>query len=446
MSISSSGLNPSSDGWRTFDALDVKQSPKNTLKERAAYLDLAKDTATSPLISITAQKIKAYTEEKTGVIRTPFRLPLFPPWSKSTPKYEAYEITAPSSSKPIAEMQVMVQQEVSAIVNEVDYNGLNVVTKFINFYKKEREKDQTISGIEAFHKFQPNSEEEYKTGGTSCVGKAWDMVRRLNDRQIVASVLVESKETDTPVTHAAVAVPCSDGILLVDVELDVPVIPLPSEKPSFIRFLPGNGTLADPDLTASIEIVRVPGNYTTSTPMIVKRDTVSVETEKKKNSYHQLILRPCANPDESVMKRWLVEESFYPVSTGTRNGQVQHAFKIVALNRITFNIGDKKFRIPIDAFDPVAHAVDRNQLAQDAGQPASEEEKDFIFGTKINNPVNEEVILQGTTLGDLFEAPNIQPMIGGAFFEPFKTDKTLLINQIFDVVAHKEVLKNLKGK
>ena len=64
------------------------------------------------------------------------------------------------------------------------------------------------------------------TRGTNCVGKALEISKRLNGlaEKVEAHVIVESKGLNEPAIHAAVAVPCRDGILLIDINRDVPIM------------------------------------------------------------------------------------------------------------------------------------------------------------------------------------------------------------------------------
>jgi hypothetical protein len=334
-------------------------------------------------------------------------------------------------------MEVKTQGVISDVRKGVDYNGLHIVNEFIKFCEEQRKIDPKMNSVEIFHRFQPDSREEASlTHGTSCVGKAWDIVKRLNEISVEARVILESAGPNKPPTHAAVAVPCKDGILLVDIERDVPVVILKPTEP-FIKIYPGKGTpdnpeppdRENPELRLSIEIIEIPGNYKTLTPLIIKKENFTTETATKKNSYSQFVLRPDTDPDQSVMKRWLVSKHtwFYPVSSGKREGQEQHSIQVnVEQEKITFSIGNKKFRIPLDAFDPKTRTIDRNKLIGDEKlkllPEKLEEYKDIIFG-KVED---------GNS--------------GGNFFEAFKTPKNLLMDQIFTIVAHREMLKNLRRK
>ncbi|MBA3721951.1 MAG: hypothetical protein H0W88_06085 [Parachlamydiaceae bacterium] len=418
-------------GWRTFDSLDLekpalKQKFENPLQKRLKGLDLASNAMENPALR-TARKMNEYSNRTAHDVRGP----LFPSWSNSMPKYSSHKIATTNSNEITCEsMQVKIQGEISAVVKGVDYNGLHVVNEFINFFERERKKDPKINSVEIFHRFQPTSENEAThTHGSTCVGKALDIVKRLKEKKVEAHVIVESEGRDEPATHAAVAVPCKDGILLVDIERDVPMLTLKPKEP-FIKLYPGRGPTGysdkeNPDLTVLIEIVETPGNYKTPTPLIVKKEKFTTETATKKNSCTQFILRSETNPDLSVMKRWLVSSHtwYYPVASAAREGEEQHSFQVnVAYGTITFNIGNKKFRIPLDAFDPKKRTIDRSKLLGDKGQQLSEDQIDFILGKEAD----------GNT--------------GGEFFKAFKTSKDLLMDQVFNIIAHKKMLKNLREK
>lgn len=390
---------PSSQAARTFDALDLEK-PKSPLKGRFEELDLA----TRRPVSAVASRTKEYAQRAHNTA-------LFPSWVKSMPQYGAHKIAAATPGKPNCEkMAKDIEEEVAAVRKGVDYNGLHLVNEFIQFC----ENNPGLNQYELFQQFQPQSKEEAsELHGTTCVGKAWDIVKRLEEKGVEAHVIVETPGPDKPPTHAAVAVPCSDGILLVEVEHDVPFIPIKPGEPINKSY---------PDLVVNIQLVEVPGNYKSSAPLIVTTETFSKETDKKKNSTRQFLLRPDCDPDMSVMKRWLVSSHtwFYPVSSARREGEKQHSLQVnVAENKITFNIGDKKYRIPMDAFNPETGTIDRSKLKADKGEVLTEEVKEFILGKE----------------GE-----------GGEFFKAFKTPKNLLMNEIFNIVKHREMLKNLREK
>lgn len=416
--------------WPTLTSLPALG--KNPFVGRASELDIG-DSKTALLSTKTAKNVNTHIQQHAHQGTHP----LFPPWASSLPKFGDHKISISNpQAKECERLKEDIQGYISDVIKGVDYNGLHIVTQFITFCEEQRKLDPNISNIEIFHKFQPDSKDEAsRTYGSTCVGKARHIVEVLAEKGIEAHVVVQhivvaSKGINDPAGHAAVVVPGKDGILLIEVEHNVPILILKPNEP-IKEFYPGKGTreqpeppdAANPDLRLSMELIEVPGNYSSSTPIIVKKEDFTTETAKKKNSYSEYILRPDTDPDLSVMKKWLVSKHtwFYPVSSAARENQPQHSFQLnVAKDTMTFNVGDKKFRIPLSAFNPEARTVDRAKLVGDEGLQLSEEQKDFILGKQ-----GEEVL-------------------GGPFFDAFKTSKSLLFDQIFNVVTHRELLNDLR--
>lgn len=421
MNMNESTSAPKSKGWRNFDGLDLEKRPdikqKNPLHGRIKGLDLAQSKVGTP-VKVTARKMEAYAQRTAHSVKGP----LFPAWARSMPEYGHAITTSPAIEETCESMEAKIQGEVSD-VKGLDYNGLHVVTHFIEFCEQERQKDPKMNIVEIFQRFQPDSKDEAsRTHGTTCVGKAWNIVNRLEEKGVEAHVIVESGKPDEPPVHAAVAVPCKDGILLVEVEHDLPILMLKSNKPLIIPHI---------NLNVSFEIIEIPGNYKTPTPLIVRRENFEKETDR--NSYAQFVLRPDTNADQSVMKRWLVSDhtQFYPVSSAKREGEEKYSLKVnVDRGKVTFNIGEKRFRLDMKDFDVATGTVDRSKLR----------------GTKLVEDKEEEVALskedmvyyKNFILGMEGEA------LGGKFFEAFQTQKDLLIAQIFTVVAHQEMLNDLR--
>ncbi len=434
MNTSDAGSLPSGQPiWPTSTSMPLNAKKKeNPLAGRVSELGNAESKTALP-VTETAKNVNAHIQQHAHEGTHP----LFPPWASSLPKFSDHKIsTSNPQAKECDRLKDDIQGYISDIIKGVDYNGLHIVTQFISFCEEQRKLDPSISNVEIFHKFRPDSKDEAsRTYGSTCVGKARHIVEVLAEKKIEAHVVIQhvvvtSKGIDDPAGHAAVVVPGKDGILLIEVEHNVPILILKPNKP-IEEFYPGKGTrerpeppdAANPDLHLSIELIEVPGNYSTSTPIIVKKENFTAETAKKKNTYSEYILRPDTDPDLSVMKKWLVSKHtwFYPVSSAAREGLPQHSFQLnLAEDKMTFNIGDKKFRIPLASFDPTTRTIDRTKLVGSEGQELSEDQKDFILGKQEDG------------------------VLGGKFFDAFKTSKSLLLDQIFNVVAHREMLQDLR--
>lgn len=390
-----------------------KKKGSGPLSGRIKGLDLAAARPKDP-ISALAKKVEEYTQRTNEVL-------WFPPSLKSIPDYSPHNITLTNSNNVKCEtMRDLLLPDIKAFVNEVDYNGLNTVTSFLDFYDKKHKEEPSKSIFKIFNEFQPDSKDEaVRTHGTNCVGKAQEFAKRIESKYgMKAHVIVESGGPTDPPTHAAVVVPCKDGILLVEVDqLSDNLMTILKPNVPLSKFYPGDGfsgkQLPGKGLTASIEIVETPGNYKTPTPLIVKKEIYKREVPKKIDTYRQFVLRTDQNPDQSVMKRWLIKTDFFPVSTGAREGKEQYSLQVnIAYKKITFNIGKKKFRLPLSAFKN--GAIDKSKLSVDKGQKITQEEMEFLFGKE----------------GE----------IGGEFFNQFKTGKKLLLEQIFKVVEHENEL------
>ncbi len=434
MSTSETSSVPSGEPtWPASTSLPpIAKKEENPLVGRVSKLDVAVSKTTPPHTE-TAKNVNNHIQQHAHQGTHP----LFPPWASSLPKFSDHKIsTSNPQAKECDRLKEDIQGYISDIIKGVDYNGLHVVTQFITFCEEQRKLDPNISNVEIFHKFQPDSKDEASlTYGSTCVGKARHIVEVLAEKNIEAHVviqhvIVKSKGIDEPAGHAAVVVPGKDGILLIEVEHPVPILILKPNE-SIKDFSPGKGTrekpeppdAAHPDLHLSMELIEVPGNYSSPTPIIVKKENFTSETAEKKNTYSEYILRPDTDPDLSVMKKWLVGKHtwFYPVSSAAREGLPQHSFQLnIAENKMTFNIGDKKFRIPLAAFDPTKRTIDRTKLVGDEGQELSEDQKDIILGKQKDKT------------------------LGGTFFDAFKTSKSLLLDQIFNVVTHREMLHDLR--
>jgi hypothetical protein len=142
----------------------------------------------------------------------------------------------------------------------------------------------------------------------------------------------------------------------------------------------------------SLEIAETPREFQPIQPIIVQR----VELDTGKKFYAQYLLRPANSPDPSVMKRYLLEQHFYPVL-----GKRFHCIKVnFALEKVTFQIGEgenaKKCSIPFKT-------IESEQL-EDA------QSREFL---------NEE------------------------FFAAFNTPASLLKEQVLMAVKHRKTIKSL---
>lgn len=317
------------------------------------------------------------------------------------------------------EVKAIIETDVSHMVSEIDYNGLGIVVDFIDFYETEHAKHPEDSPLKIFERFQPDSHQEASTlHGSTCVGKAHDLVERLKKKGIESHIVIEKEQGDNLPTHAAVVAPCSNGLLLIEIEHDTPVRILKPDIPFEQRY-PGQDSLSS--LLLSFAIVEVPRDYQSFEPIIARKEE-QISESSTKVSQAEYILKPCLNPDESVMKRWMAESHFYPISTGARKDQEPHSIQVnlrptpgYPEGKITFGIGEKKFRLPLSAVDPLTRTIDYGQLTPDPKLQLSEpEEKEYQ---------------------DLLSS--------GGFFEAFES-RAHIMNQIFMVCSHQNLLRQIQ--
>ncbi len=356
----------------SLDLAERSQGKSAFWAHSVKHLDLA---APFPM-SQTAKAIDSYTKRAEAVL-----CPLFP----SSATYVNHKFILPNSAAATCEVtQERIEGALRDYTTSTDYNGLHVVTDFITFFNALKALHPEISSAEAFRQFVPDSRHEaLEDRGGTCVSKAHHIVEVLQrDFSLEAHVIVESEGPDAPPTHAAVAVPCADGILLIEAEHQNLVIPLkPNDRIEFPR---GDGT---PTIPVAFKIVQTPGHYLPSVPFIEK--TV---TEDGKSTVFQYLLRPAAKPDLSVMKRWMVSENFYPLSSGTHAGK-QTSIKVnMKRNTVTFQIENagekpKKARLPLAAFDGITDwaALDKSLLTGDEGAELTPEDRAFFLSSDFFN-------------------------------------------------------------
>jgi len=405
----SDSVKPSRDGMYTLHALDLAEGKVGATPHghSAEYLDLAstKTKVATPL-SKSAKTVADYTERTKSVL-----CPQFP----TSPEYHPDKVIIPNADLATCEdVKGKIEGKVREYVKSIDYNGLHVVEAFVESWDRQHSENPSMTPSQVFHQFEPNSQSEsIRTHGGTCVSKAHDIVKLL-EGTVEAHVVVESSP-NSPANHAAVAIPCRDGILLIEAENSRDMIlPLMLEA-SNEQIYRGDGTPQAPDINVAIRIVETPGNYRLSTPLLQK--TVAVGG---KEEYFQFLLRPVNRPDLSVMKRWMLTTDFYPVSSGWHDGK-QFSLKVnISQGTVTFQIqeegkGDKKVRIPLAAFDGVKEwsDLDKSKLMGDKGATLTQEERDFFLGD---------------------------------FFKSFHTSTDLLQRQIITIAQHRDTLQQLTKK
>ena len=407
----SDSVKPSREGMYTLHGLNLAEGKVGATRERHSveYLDLAstKTNVATPL-SKSAKVVADYTERTKSVLS-----PQFP----TSPEYHPSKVIIPNADLATCEtVKGKIEEKVREHVQSIDYNGLHVVEAFVEFWDRKHSENPSLTPVQVFHLFEPNSQSEsIRTHGGTCVSKAHDIVKLL-EGIVEAQVVVESAGPDAPATlHAAVVVPCQDGVLLIEPEnaRDM-VLPLLLGNANE-RIYQGDGTADKPDINVAIRIVETSGNYRLSTPLLQKTVTKAGKVE-----YFQYLLRPVNRPDLSVMKRWMLMADLYPVSTGWHDGKQFSLKENISQGTLTFQIQEKgkgeiKVRIPLDAFDGVKKwsDLDKSKLMGDKGATLTPEERDYYVGD---------------------------------FFKVFHTSPDLLQRQIITIAQHRDVLQQLTKK
>ncbi len=204
-------------------ALDLEISKIN-YKERNKKLDK---------YNISQEKIekiyKSYESdlEKKGASILPRHLYVpVPLYRKETPQ------TNPYSCEDIRDLII---DKVEKFGSEVDYTGLNTLTSFLEFFEEERFQNPSITAVEVFTKFKPNSSGEAELNhASSCVGQSLAVLQMLKkDFDLNGYVVVETAHLNSPPNHAAAIIPCNDGVLLLETFEKEPIILIkPNEKDS----------------------------------------------------------------------------------------------------------------------------------------------------------------------------------------------------------------------
>lgn len=139
--------------------------------------------------------------------------------SRISPPHLYIPLQRVGRSAPITETRTMgeIRADIERLIDEVstarDYNGLLPLVKLLNeFEKRPAEKEALIA-----YNFAMSCEEEAPvTSGSTCIGRSRELTSLLRARGYDARVAYERMGPLEPFQHAAVAVCCTDGILLID--------------------------------------------------------------------------------------------------------------------------------------------------------------------------------------------------------------------------------------
>lgn len=189
--------------------------------------------------------------------------------------------------------------------------------------------------LEAFHSFTLDSSQDVlHTLGSQCIGLSEAMGQALSAIGLKGYSVVERRDATSPPQHAALVVPCEDGVLLVDLAPPRLLILKPNEEALTVQ--PGEGT---DKIQTGFKVVEVENDYGVKAPMIVKSETITdaVTGEVRHKEQTQFLLRSIARPEIPAMTRYLVNQAIYPLVTKAKsNGDILRL-------RFSFDTGEVSF-------------------------------------------------------------------------------------------------------
>lgn len=309
-----------------------------------------------------------------------------------------------SSSETVAYTCTQAEDSIEDIIGSIrkgtDYNGFNSIAKLIGNIKKEQNADPLISEYEAFQKLQLDSSDEvFENQGGSCVGQAHAIVKALSkikigENQIKAYVVTERNTQEGIERHAAVVVVCTDGVVLIEISWDNPTTVIRHNE----QIEMGSGKIKD-----IFRIVEVPQGFFSADKPIIARCLNNNGTITQ----HEYLLRPAQNADAIVMKNWILHEVCYPVTGYDANHKNMSVIKCdLARNSMVFQVGEGKNAPRVSI--PFAKLV-----------------------VDIENRTIENLEFQ-----DFLKANPI-------FFNYFKANSSILLDQIETLAKHSDSLLNL---
>ena len=217
--------------------------------------------------------------------------------------------------------------------------------------------------------------------------------------EIKTHVVIERASQNAPPNHAAAVIPCEDGVMLLEVLNSIhgqdPIISLKANAPTTITLGAQNEVKVD------FAIVETPGNYRSVTPMISKKEQIADQAPQQS----EFLLRPVDSPDHTVMKRYMLMQSTYPIEhvkdSSSTSISIDFTRESVKLRKSTpkpeggENV--QSLILPFSAFHPKEKTID-----------LSETQKEFV---------NED------------------------FFKDFATPEAEIKDQLFTMVEHRDTMR-----
>ncbi len=331
-------------------------------------------------------------DERVTTVATPHTLytPILRPYSDAPVK-------APAGAVVVKEM---IQEDVEAFTPRVDYNGLNVVTQFMDFVRvtkiaSEKMGVPALSETEAFLRFTVDSARDILTrSGSACSGQTIHLMRSIHAKHGLQTYEVVERNSPTASPyHALGAIFCDDGVVLID-----PSFHARDHKAIVVR--PGEVTVATNIYGGRMEFRMKPGFK------IIEKTSYTPTGPKTS----EIVLAPLLNPDECVMKQFMLNRPWYAITGCDERGTVVSVLRVdIGQERLIFQKGTGaaaiKLSIPFAAFNLETQEFDLEKI-----------------------PVGDRERLLS---------------MGDDFFRFFKISKRDLFAQISILMRNKSVIQNL---
>lgn len=337
-------------------------------------------------LAMTASQIQQYATEEVFI---PYLHLAVPKYSSVIPfvrgrKFSTNNCNA-ESCQTIKDM--IEKADLLSKFSSLEYNSFPTVCDFI----KHVEMNPGKSVAEAFRTFTPDSSKEVaEYGGSTCTGQSRAFVDSLKEISLKGFVIVERMDSIAPPNHAAVVVPCNDGILFIEV-LTPPLISIlqpNKESAPFefeIEFPPGkDGIVKKEKISTCFKVIETNEDYGMHHSIIIKTVTISKENGGKDVHHSQFLLRQSANPDVPVMTRYMVAMKIYPLIAKGKHGdelkiKINYDDEIVAFTKTGKDKIFKNVKIPFKIFNSETLEIDLSkELDSEKRKKLSEQISNFV--------------------------------------------------------------------
>ena len=360
---------------------EQEKTIQSVLRERrVAYLDLAYaamgscgETAlngdTSRLRGVdvlqsTSQIDRAFRDDR-ALLPLAFPYPVEDLLKKNAPNINGLSC---EEAKKIIESSGVLERK-----DQFEYNSLLTIRQFV----QHRRANPQMSERDAFLSFSPDTKDDIsRSSGSACTGFARDVADQLCQKGLASYVVGGRIQAARFPGHAAVVVPCSDGVVLVD-----PLCP-----PQMLAALKPDGepvvSEAGPperrfSITSNFVTRRSQDNRRAMYPMIVRYITARGARN------FQFLLRPLPNPDVPIMTNYMLVIRDHLLQHKAKDGtgsKIVMDFASGSVLLASNGPGGKplnKVEIPFALFDSEHEQVDlrregdpakREKLAEDLGK------------------------------------------------------------------------------